>query len=592
MEGATNAMVWSPAPILDIKPDTYSSIGLGAAIITPIPGPTAKLGLKFGWDESNTGGSEDSIEQEIESSSMDLEFTYTTSGNPDKAGPPSDTFLMPSLVFEVVEWWTVRIGSNQCEIFGSTRKTIKPRAELSAFVFTQANDIETRNIPILTEVATDVYQRLCCLGYESNLPNPEAAPTKPCDQVAGLEAGKCCTKFDRQMTCAEPKDGASQSERLAAYCTYKEGTDRTLPGWKSCFGLVDQIKNLLLQKKSEATALRGTLLVDGIDDSDPRWAEPEERWDAPIQALQNWRDTVSRNYMKLDDARAGNWDNTALEWTGLAPRHLLERAPTKLLEDPATGLQGSYTSLQEHKLEGDSNLVTLEKATTINAKKSDGSQQDPTIVAKFQTEFNAVGFDGGGATLEMSVALGGNDQSAYDRDKDPKLYEALRKYPGGLPGRLDLNAAVYSTTVVDRSSKTAGATALTVELDADVGIEVMGVKTQLVLGDKAAAVYERQTAYLETTVRDEADASDVSFSLSDPDFGDYFIVRVSHFPPTTFFPVSSAPPGQVMRVSNWQNVVIKLQTEPATTARVACHGMASGDLPVLSLPVSLAGAHF
>ena len=48
-----------------------------------------------------------------------LEFTYSTSNNPDKSGPASDAFLVPAVFFEVHQVWNVVFFGASCTMLAA-----------------------------------------------------------------------------------------------------------------------------------------------------------------------------------------------------------------------------------------------------------------------------------------------------------------------------------------------------------------------------------------------------------------------------------------------------------------------------------------
>jgi hypothetical protein len=508
--GASNDLGIAPFTAFENKGDNLYAVAApapaGAGFITAIGSDTWAWKATFNWNEKNMWGVEKGVERSLEVDSFDVTFTYQTSARPDKAGPPSDAFLMPALTFEVVEWWKVVVGKDQCEIFGDTLKNLVPKPQLSAFWFTTANDIETRNIPLLADVAKGLYQRVCCLGYTTlpHIAGSSASSTaQPCEE-AELASNECCTELDISMGCVE-WDGAGQSgssagpQRLETFCDYKQGADHTSDAWLACSGLDAKI------------AAQSTTAPE----------ERADRWDAPIEALQNWQDTVARNYRKLDDARAGKWDDTDLEWNkaySLAPRILLKRdisLPTKF----AAAQQQSAGEL--HGL-GDGVAATtpdwmgFNNNPYIQAKTSSGAAQTTKAIEKFEG-YNTLTFEGGGSKIDYNAALGSNVQM-------PGFFD---DYPGGLPGSINLAGIVNERTVVDTKDTYAGETAVGEALEVTLGGN-FGPFGDLkhILSTHPQFVNNREFLYLETTVVNNDDGSHASFHLEDPDYGDYFVVRV------------------------------------------------------------------
>jgi len=127
------------------------------------PNPT--LGVECWHDVDEDGGWVDTFHQEF----LELSFSYTTSVEAAKCGPPSDAFLVPSVWFEVVSVWYVRFGRSEgvCTINGQTDVSLKANAELSGFAFTTANDVETRTLPLLADQASELAFRLSCHTSQS-----------------------------------------------------------------------------------------------------------------------------------------------------------------------------------------------------------------------------------------------------------------------------------------------------------------------------------------------------------------------------------------------------------------------------------------
>jgi hypothetical protein len=519
--GASNE--FTIAPFTDFANDgehAYAVVApMGGGFANSLPSPTWEISVNFDWDEENTWGGEKGVERSLELDSFDVTFTYQTSARPDKAGPPSDAFLMPALTFEVVEWWKVVVGKDQCEIFGDTLKNLVPKPQLSAFWFTTANDIETRNIPLLADVAKGLYQRVCCLGH-TTLPqitgSSASSTAQPCEE-AELASNECCTELDVSMGCVE-WDSAGQGQstegqkRLEAFCDYKQGADRTSDAWLACFGL---------DAKIAAQAI----------------AAPEERadrWDAPIEALQNWQDTVARNYRKLDDARAGKWDDTDLEWNqaySLAPRILLKRdisLPTKFAaaqQQSASKLNGLggvdtadgvVTATPDWMGFNDNPTDETLSGVYIQAKTSSGAAQTAGAVDKFEG-YNTLTFEGGGSKIDYNAALGSNVQM-------PGFFD---DYPGGLPGEINLAGIVNERTVIDKADTYAGQTAVGLDMELKLGVALpFAGDNKNVFSTKPQFVNNRESLYLETTMVNNDDGTHASFHLEDPDYGDYFVVRV------------------------------------------------------------------
>lgn len=168
----------------------------GGADQTVVPSGTKVLKFNLGgtygggklWGWSDRAVRQEEIDDET------FMFTYQTSDEPDRAGPPSDTFLMPSLTFEVIEVWSVKFAANSstndCKIRGFTDRSLKTRKDLSAFYFITANDVETRTLPALLHFSKDVKARL------------------DCDDGKG-----CCTKEEEDVFC--------KASNLAEYCDWK-----------------------------------------------------------------------------------------------------------------------------------------------------------------------------------------------------------------------------------------------------------------------------------------------------------------------------------------------------------------------------------
>ena len=110
-------------------------------------------------------------------SELTISFQYSTSADADKAGPSSDAFLVPAVWFELHKTWFVSFSHSGCSVVGFTRNVLVPSYDLSGFTFTTANDVETRNLPLLKEQMEDAQFRLCCDG--AALPGVTCTATEP-----------------------------------------------------------------------------------------------------------------------------------------------------------------------------------------------------------------------------------------------------------------------------------------------------------------------------------------------------------------------------------------------------------------------------
>jgi hypothetical protein len=193
-----------------------------------------------GWYNKNSRP----LEDELPASNSKFEFTYTTSADIDRAGSISDAFLMPAATFTISEMFLVQFkqGEDGCLIRGKTIKTLLPRPDLDAFYFIQANDVETRTLPILKASAADVMHRLACNDGGDD---------------------SCCTEQDKGMGC--------DASNLLDYCDFLHGvsginsedddddlkTQRDASeGWQTCYSVVVDVKKTKCLRAMEQSTVQ------------------------------------------------------------------------------------------------------------------------------------------------------------------------------------------------------------------------------------------------------------------------------------------------------------------------------------------------
>ena len=431
---------------------------------------------------------------------------------------PVDVFLVPSVYFEVRKVWYVTwrpdCGENcGCMIDGFMGTTLVANADLSGFAFTTANDVETRNLPLLKEQVDDMTFRLCCSG-------------RAFDGVSCGGSHVCCSPTDTSRGCTAP---TGTDDGLKAYCSYKYGKDETAQGWKMCYGIVAD-----MEKGVGCTATPDTqecrTFTNPLD---------------VINAHNDWYDILDRNYKHHEKARnqmsAGKNDVVkynehpyssnrygsdlpavevrALE--GMAPQHLI---------DLVTGFDGSVLKQEKQAEFATWNVIGFEGGGSSTEFSTDGfdcSSSNPAVssvevlhndkgagtslVDRFGAVLSAVLPDSVGSIVGKALDYISTDVTTptknikgtagkcihgedVETSRDMPELKIDKEWTNTLSGGLSFAASIIG---LDFSLSAAGETALT--------------------GAHSKSV---------TITSQITDGSTVMFHLEDPNAGDYFVVSV------------------------------------------------------------------
>lgn len=463
-------------------------MGIGPIVGTYTMPPGTKVewdfkgGPQFDMEHKVTSGSEATVE--LDSSSV--EFTYATSPGADKAGPASDVFLVPSLFFEVTQVWVVSLSDKEegCLAQGRDEKTLSVRKDLSGFAFTVANDVETRVLPLLKEVAADV-------GFRINCEND----------------GNCCTPAEELMDC--------KARTLRERCSFLHPGDDTSDSWKACFGIKEDhfktecaaAESLAIQSGStddDSTDTLGkcstsVIKAKGVQDYCNKQFAPAGSEDAEAcskftkttqysMAHDDWYNSLSRNYANQKKA--------------FDPSQAAVYTRMDSLSGSSVPLPTSEPVKAPSKMEG-----LAPEALLRNAKDRHGKAHSDDKIQEFR-EYNVLQFEGGGSTFEYTADLGAVHVADDYRDATDFGGEntETKTYDAGLGKNLKQK---YMGGAFLEGAMAGGAFGFEFELGLKAGAELVDVST---------------------TTKTVGDNSDFMLHLEDGDIGDYFLVRLYQDP--------------------------------------------------------------
>lgn len=458
-------------------------LGVGASIGVEPPDPLKlEIGASKGFGLSTNLASNMGASFSNRASKLSIEFSYQTSAEPDKAGPPQDTFLMPAVTFEVTKVWVVSFaaGDDVCLIKGRMDITLKANPDLSGFYFTQANDVETRTLPLLKLVSADINKRFECAS-----------------------GGECCTEEETEMGCSVTTN-IDPEQRLKQYCSFKhkEGTDAWLSCWrileddfktqctkalgqekKNFFTvLIDLIKTGILDIEKvppgechnkingivmkdidgyckERERLGYETFADCISFRDPRETE---------KAYNDWYKTLDRNYLHQEKASNPSLD---LKYSNI------------------NRLPGDPTKVTVPELQGMAPEILIK-----TAKNTDGTEHTNEVKDKYRS-YNVISFEGGGSTVEyVTNKFPGSDIKSHERTTKIDFPSVEASIGLSTTMGLDLETAIFGA-------------------EFGIGFE-LGLSTEIQFG-----IYSSMTI-------DSSEGVSTMFHFEDPDVGDYFVVSV------------------------------------------------------------------
>ena len=455
-------------------------LGLGPGLLNSLPNDKMKASGSFAPKLEISGSAltagEATSDSELENKLV-ISFTYSTSADPAKAGPPSDVFLVPSVWFEVHKTWYV--AYSECKITGYMGINLVANHELSGFAFTTASDVETRTLPLLKQQRDAIEFRQKCIAGE----------TACCRMIppAGAE--------DEGSQINDPAMGCVATT-LAEYCDFKYGDDRKQDAWQSCAFVEENIDKAKckanLPGACSAIRVNATIFATSIDeycqkraslssgiineDQCKTFTDPQ----AIINGHDDWYDMLDRNYRHHEKARN-------------------QKAGKK--NDVVNYNKHDYSGTRYGELDGAVEVAPMvgmaPKHLIDRVKGFDNAGLASTEKEKFRT-WNVVGFEGGGSSEEYTTShFDGRAGITHSETKETR----------------DLERKETST---DRQ--------LSAVISYQFKVPLLGASTQF----NGAAGVGGTTAYSlavtrETTITEESHAM---FHLEDPNFGDYFVVSV------------------------------------------------------------------
>ena len=425
-------------------------------------------------------------ETSTQNSELTMEFTYSTAGVADKAGPPSDAFLVPSVWFEVRQEWFVRFTpAPHCLVVGYMGTSLVANADLSGFAFTQANDVETRTLPLLSTQISDVTFRLCCSGVTFG--------AVECDDV-----GMCCEQGAAGVGCT--------ATTLEEHCDFKYGA-RTGDAWKACFGtLEDMHKGVCDQDNTEAACSWGGVTAATLQE---HCDSPQQLSDSAacmeftganpldiINAHNDWYNTLDRNYRHQEKASLMKTSekDTAIHYNAYEGANARYGAKSAVTIAPLQGMAPQH-------------LVDLGRNFAGTAL----STEDKT---RFMT-WNTVGFDGGGSSMDFFT-------TGFTCESDLTEQASIN--------RGSKSTCITGSEVIESDTRTEGGSraeqtmthALSAELD--VSFKLFGGMGSVGRGlSWEHETFAAKNVMIEASVEED---SNVMFHLEDDTNGDYFVVSV------------------------------------------------------------------
>ena len=453
--------------------------------------------FEFSTMVEGKGGSKSYVkETSTQNSELTMEFTYSTAGVADKAGPPSDVFLVPSIWFEVRQEWYVRFtAAPHCIVVGYMGTSLVANAELSGFAFTQANDVETRTLPLLSNQISDVSFRLCCSGV--------AFDAVECDDV-----GMCCEQGDAGAGCT--------ATNLEEHCDFKYGP-RTGDAWKACFGTVEDMrKGVCRQENTEAACSWGGVTSASLrDHCDSPQSTPSDSTTCMdfvdplevINAHNDWYNTLDRNYRHQEKASLMKTPekDTAIHYNAYEGANARYGAKSAVTIAPLQGMAPQH-------------LVDL-------GRNFDGTALSTEDKTRFMT-WNTVGFDGGGSSMDFFT-------TGFTCESD--LTEQASINRGTKSTCITGSEVIESDTRKNDGSLTAAAKDKqgsrkeqefdnTIDLDFGMEFDLFGGTASGGGGfSVGTSKYYAKNVMIEASVEED---SNVMFHLEDGTNGDYFVVSV------------------------------------------------------------------
>jgi len=196
---------------------------------------------------------------------LNLEFSYTTSQHPAKNGPAADAFLVPAVWFEVKKVWIVSFSAKKCQITGTMAISIVANAELEGFAFTTANDIETRTLPLMSDLASSIDFRFTACEQLGECCRTDAARGID-DAAAGCKATTlqqyCEWKYegfpDEQIQACRTSDPAVDGQVLTGEQNWLEILDRNYKHHEKARLMKTASKEDVVDYKYSGTLVRWT----------------------------------------------------------------------------------------------------------------------------------------------------------------------------------------------------------------------------------------------------------------------------------------------------------------------------------------------
>jgi hypothetical protein len=557
------------------------------------PGPQPCLGLTKGGkieayvhvldnshaDLKESGGETTRL---LPDNAVEISVSYSTSAEPDAAGPMADMFLMPSGTIEISTTHFVGVdkgqglgvnkGEGQCKIIGKSSTSMRVLLQLNGFYFISAADVESRVIPQLKEV----------------LLRPE------CDAEAQREgastrekAEKCCVAFDKDMIekCQASYFSLTDEER--------EQLDDTNPWDRWCTGLNDGDEDGIIdacEHKDETVDNPIDTLLEYCQSTCPDPKNCDE-WMTKCTDLDAWDKLSEDDRTRVGDAK-DNWIE-ALERN----YDLLRKIKEANDGDPVSAFKElCETGYQPKAAEADKAAIKVCGLTELA----------PQVMLEESTDFqdyNVLSFGGGGAAMEYNYMINAAAPGRFGTDFQPReievevLVDSVSDTPSPFQelddrGEMDIDLrvargdasvtrldAIKSTAIKSFALKSTGAKELKKQLfgSKDRRINQDEIKSLSTLdqwmtgengnGEKTVEIQtgvhgsyagpvgvgaaidlqsglSEETLSMSTRVTTIDDKSHASFSLEDPDGGDYFVVQVT-FPTEDFHPICTHSCGLV-----------------------------------------------
>ena len=322
-------------------------------------------------------------EDNIQEGELTLSFTYTTSQDPDKAGPPSDAFLVPSVWFEVHQVWHVSAHVPTCTINGFMDVELVANADLAGFAFTTANDVETRNLPLLKDQADEATFRVCCAGYTQGVDCALEArtccrPDDPACASAGVNdlPGYCKHRYGADQTaidkCSKAEEDYRKSE-CKAFWAKNENKNQPCPSLDGSATSLDDYCTSKYESGTKVKACKDFVDIVGI-----------------VNAHDDWYDILDRNYLHHEKAR----DKSAVLYYN-------DRKYGKYGVGKGKDRYGARGTQQVPELNsrGMAPKHLIDLVTGFDNNRLTGAE------TKLMREWNDIGFEGGGSSVEFTQVL-------------------------------------------------------------------------------------------------------------------------------------------------------------------------------------------